>query len=71
MAAWRDLIAAGDRETIDKAFIDAAAARDRWLSQRSKGAWEEDVNPPAERPSMLSSLFGMGRRSAKRQQKPT
>lgn len=71
MAAWRDLIAAGDRETIDKAFVDAAAARDRWLSDRSKGNWEEDTSQPIERPSMLGSLFGLGRRSAKRQQKPT
>jgi prephenate dehydrogenase len=71
MAAWRDLIAAGDRATIDKAFVDAAAARDRWLSDRSKGNWDEDPTVPIERPSMLGSLFGMGRRSAKRQQKPT
>jgi hypothetical protein len=71
IAAWRDLIAAGDRATIDKAFVDAAAARDRWLSDRSKGNWDEDPTVPIERPSMLGSLFGMGRRSAKRQQKPT
>ncbi len=71
MAAWRDLIAAGDRDTIDKAFVDAAAVRDRWLSDRSKGNWEADTALPIERPSMLGNLFGMGRRSAKRQQKPT
>lgn len=72
MAAWRDLLAAGDRDTIDKAFVDAAAARDRWLSDRSKGNWEEDTRPSVERPSMLGSLLGLGRRSTKRQQqKPT
>jgi prephenate dehydrogenase len=37
MAAWRDLIAAGDNETISKAFAEAATVRERWLSDRSKG----------------------------------
>jgi prephenate dehydrogenase len=71
MAAWRDLIAAGDSETIGKAFAEAATARDRWLSDRSKGNWEEATAPPVEHPGMLASLLGLGRRSAKRQpQKP-
>ena len=68
MAAWRDLIAAGDNETIDDAFAEAAAARERWLIQRSKGNWEEETMAPVERPSMLGSLFGMGRRTERRTQ---
>jgi prephenate dehydrogenase len=68
MAAWRDLLATGDRDTIDKAFVDAMVTRDRWLSDRSKGNWEEETRPSIEHPSLLGSLFGMGRRSAKRQQ---
>ncbi len=67
MAAWRDLIAAGDNETISKAFAEAATTRERWLSDRSKGNWEEAITPPVEHPGLLASLFGLGRRSAKRQ----
>lgn len=66
MAAWRDLIAAGDSEAIDNAFAEAAAARALWLNQRSKGDWEEDTMAAIERPSMLGSLLGLGRRSARR-----
>jgi prephenate dehydrogenase len=67
MAAWRDLIAAGDSETVSKAFAEAATARERWLSDRSKGNWEEVITPPVEHPGLLASLLGLGRRSAKRQ----
>lgn len=67
MAAWRDLIMAGDSAAIEAAFVEAAAARDRWLSDRSKGDWEEISNLPVERPGMLSSLFGLGRLSERRQ----
>jgi prephenate dehydrogenase len=67
MAAWRDLIAAGDSEAIQTAFAEAAVARDRWLSDRSKGDWEEGPTPSFERPGMLSSLFGLGRLSERGQ----
>jgi hypothetical protein len=67
MAAWRDLIAAGDGETIDKAFVEAMQVRERWLSDRSKGNWEEDGAPPFERPSILGSLLGLGRLTERRQ----
>ncbi len=67
MAAWRDLIAAGDSETIDKAFVEAMQTRDRWLSDRSKGNWEDDGSAPIERPSILGSLLGLGRLTERRQ----
>jgi prephenate dehydrogenase len=67
MAAWRDLIAAGDSETIDKAFVEAMQVRDRWLSDRSKGTWEDDGSAPIERPSILGSLLGLGRLTERRQ----
>ncbi|HNS02362.1 MAG TPA: prephenate dehydrogenase [Anaerolineae bacterium] len=67
MATWREVIAAGDNDTIQQAFADAAVARDRWLSDRSKGNWEEPVSAPVEHPGILANLFGMGRRSPKRQ----
>lgn len=67
MAAWRDLIAAGDSETIDKAFVEAMQARERWLSDRSKGNWEDDGSAPIERPSILGSLLGLGRLTERRQ----
>ncbi len=66
MAAWRDLIAAGDSETIDKAFVEAMQARERWLSDRSKGNWEDDGAAPIERPSILGSLLGLGRLTERR-----
>lgn len=67
MATWREVIAAGDNDTIQNAFAEAAAVRDRWLSDRSKGNWEEAPTPPVEHPGILASLFGLGRRSPKRQ----
>jgi prephenate dehydrogenase len=67
MAAWRDLIAAGDSEAIDNAFAEAVQARARWLSDRSKGTWEDDGSAPIERPGMLNSLLGLGRMSERRQ----
>ena len=66
MAAWRDLIAAGDSETIDKAFVEAMQVRDRWLADRSKGNWEDDGAAPIERPSILGSLLGLGRLTERR-----
>jgi prephenate dehydrogenase len=67
MAAWRDLIAAGDSEAIDNAFAEAASERARWLSQRSKGDWDEDTALPYERPSMLLSWLGLSRLGERRQ----
>ncbi len=67
MVGWRDLIAAGDSESIAQAFAEAMEARDRWLNERSKGAWEDDGAVPIERPSMLGSLLGLGRLTERRQ----
>lgn len=67
MAAWRDLIAAGDGEAMDQAFAAAASARERWLQERSKGSWEENATSPVEQPGMLTSLFGFGRLTDRRQ----
>jgi hypothetical protein len=61
------LIAAGDSEAIDNAFAEAVQARARWLSDRSKGTWEDDGSAPIERPGMLNSLLGLGRMSERRQ----
>lgn len=67
MAAWRDLIAAGDSETIDQAFSAAMASREQWLKDRSKGDWEADDAARIERPSLLATMFGFGRLSERRQ----
>jgi prephenate dehydrogenase len=67
MVAWRDLIAAGDSATIDQAFVEAMDARNRWLSDRSKGNWEEGGAIPYEKPSMLMSWLGLGRLSERLQ----
>ena len=67
MAAWRDLIAAGDSEAIDNAFAEAASQRAHWLNQRSKGDWDEDTARPYERPSMLLSWLGLSRLGERRQ----
>jgi prephenate dehydrogenase len=67
MAAWRDLIAAGDHGVLDKAFIEATTERNRWLNDRSQGNWEETPAAAVEHPGMLASLFGLGRRSERRQ----
>lgn len=63
MAAWRDLIAAGDQVTLDKAFVEAAKARERWLHDRSTGQWAEDLTPPVDQPGILTSLLGLGKLS--------
>lgn len=69
MAGWRELIAGGDEEALGKAFEAAGEARARWLWERSSGQWDEGKPDPVERPGLMGTMFGMGRRDKKAEDK--
>lgn len=65
LSALRQAIAAGDSAALDSLLIEAALARESWLSQRLAANWEADELPKRAIPSagsLLRQMVGFGRR---------